>query len=195
MPVRVGLNVGTVDTEIVFDPPAKLREQAFSASVEIKRSPTFGVMISPGGVLGGTIEVEGVKHSISPGPLLGVAASWRVVDPATSPLFVLFGASLSASTVMTSVDLQRARLTAADLRFSFVAGKTFFDVLSPYAVVRAFGGPVYWKIRGETVSAGDRYHYHAGLGLSLAIPAGIDAFAEIAPLGEKRATLGVGATF
>ena len=152
-------------------------------------------MISPGGILGGTIEVAGVKHTISPGPLLGAAASWRLVDPATAPVFVLFGASLSVSTAQTSAGLERARLTAGDLRGSLIAGKTFFSALSPYAVVRAFGGPVFWKIQGKAVSAGDRYHYHAGLGLSLAIPAGVDVFAEVAPLGEKRGTLGLGVTF
>lgn len=194
-PVRVGLNGGTLATEIAFATPAKLREQAFAFSVEKRLSPDVSLMLSPGGVLGGTISVRGVEHSISPGPLLGVGASWRVVDSQKHPYFLLFGASLSASTAQTSAGQERARLSSIDARASLILGKTFLDTLSPYGVVRAFGGPVFWKIDGAAVTAGDRYHYHLGLGLSATLPWGLDVFAELAPVGEQRSTLGLGMTF
>lgn len=84
---------------------------------------------------------------------------------------------------------------AFDFRISVVAGKTFFDVLSPYAVVRAFGGPVLFRVRGEDLVAGDRYHFQIGAGVTVSLPEHFDVFTEIVPLGERAAAIGIGYSF
>jgi hypothetical protein len=80
---------------------------------------------------------------------------------------------------------------AVDARAALVVGYTVFDRLTPYAVARAFGGPVFYA----GLSGGDRYHYQVGAGLVVGLPGGFDLSAEVVPLGEQRLTAGVGFSF
>jgi len=84
---------------------------------------------------------------------------------------------------------------AVDFRLSLMGGKTFEGVLSPYLVVRAFGGPVLWKYRGDYQLGGDKYHFQVGGGLVVALPAHFDVYAEGVPLGERSAVVGMGYSF
>ena len=84
---------------------------------------------------------------------------------------------------------------AFDLRVGVTAGRTFFDVLSPYVSVRAFGGPILWQYRGEDVTGSDQHHYQIAMGLAASLPSGIDVFFEGAPFGERAATVGAGVSF
>ena len=74
-------------------------------------------------------------------------------------------------------------------------GTTLFGVLRPYLPVRVFGGPVYWKYQGASVTGTDTHHYQVGAGLGVAISRHIGAFAEGIPLGERALALGVAAAF
>ena len=84
---------------------------------------------------------------------------------------------------------------AVDLRVRLTVGKTFFDTLSPYAAVAAFGGPVFWNYRGSVTLGTDRNHYAIALGAVVSLPRGLDTFAEVAPLGERGVTIGGGKSF
>ena len=86
-------------------------------------------------------------------------------------------------------------LYAFDIRVGLTVGKTFWNVLSPYAAVRAFGGPVIWKLAGETRTGTDLHHFQIAAGMVSSLPRGVDLFAEIAPLGERAVTLGGGVGF
>jgi len=196
-PVRVGASGGYLSTRLRFGDgtTGDLVEGAYALSVEVRPSPGVGLMVSPGGVLGGSLTVEGTRYRLSPGPLLGLGVTWRVVDPAQQPFFLLFGASLSASHLRSFAGSEAASLTSFDARASLVAGKTFFEFFSPYAAVRAFGGPIFWGRAGASVTGTDAYHYNVGAGFSLTLPGGVDVFADGAPLGERRLSLGAGKTF
>ncbi|MEZ4294200.1 MAG: hypothetical protein R3B70_04420 [Polyangiaceae bacterium] len=82
-------------------------------------------------------------------------------------------------------------MLAVDFRVTGIAGKTFFDILSPYLVLRAFGGPVFWEHEGESETGGDKYHFQIGAGMVLALPRRFDAFVEVVPVGERAAALGL----
>lgn len=77
------------------------------------------------------------------------------------------------------------------MRVGLVAGYTVFDRLTPYAVARVFGGPVFWRGGVGT----DAYHLQLGLGLVVGLPGGFDLAAEVVPLGEQRAVASVGVSF
>jgi hypothetical protein len=68
-------------------------------------------------------------------------------------------------------------------------------VYSPYAVFRAFGGPVYWSRDGESVIGGDLHHYAIGAGGSFTVGGRVDIVGEWTFLGEKTVTLGVSISF
>ncbi len=70
-------------------------------------------------------------------------------------------------------------------RGGLTLGKSFWNTLSPYAVFRAFGGPVIWSYAGSAVLAGDLYHVQLGAGMVTALPRGFDVFVEGVPLGER----------
>lgn len=86
-------------------------------------------------------------------------------------------------------------MIALDFRVSAMFGKTFFGVLSPYAVARAFGGPIFWRLAGEDVAGTDKYHVQLGAGLVVALPAHLDVYTEVIPLGERAAVVGLGYSF
>lgn len=86
-------------------------------------------------------------------------------------------------------------LFAFDIRLGLTVGKTFWNVLSPYAAVRAFGGPVIWNIDGQTRTGTDLRHFQIALGMVSSLPRGFDLFAEAAPGGERTVTIGGGVSF
>jgi hypothetical protein len=192
--MRLGLNGGYASTRLVFDGSRNvdLKQGAVSLSLDRRFSPELGLAVSAGATLGGTLQAGDQKYTQHPGPVLAFGASYRLVDPAKQPLFVLLGATLSGSTSTTEGGGARERYSAFDARGSIVAGKTFAGLLSPYAVARAFGGPVFWRLDGASVTGTDKYHYQLGLGLSVTLPAHLDLFVEVAPLGETRASAGIG---
>ena len=80
---------------------------------------------------------------------------------------------------------------AFDARGGVTIGKTFADRWVPYVTTRVFAGPVSWRLAGEDVTGGDRYHVTVGAGLIVRLPASLDVTLEGMPLGEKSAALGV----
>jgi hypothetical protein len=75
------------------------------------------------------------------------------------------------------------------------AGYTFLDALSPYAVVRVFGGPVFWHYQESSVIGTDLYHVQLGAGLAWRIKGKVDLFMKGVPLGERAITGGIAAVF
>jgi hypothetical protein len=144
-------------------------------------------------------EVARVHHEMSPGWLATLSGSWRVVNGVGSAPFVLLSATLGAAGARTEEvaagETETAGYTAMDLRLGVAVGKTFFQVLSPYAAARVFGGPIFWRFRGEDRTGTDRHHYQLGLGVAVSLPRRFDVFAEGAPLGERAATIGAGVAF
>ncbi|MCC6551602.1 MAG: hypothetical protein IT372_01100 [Polyangiaceae bacterium] len=145
---------------------------------------------------GGRLIVDDVHHEILPGWVATVSGAYRVLRGGEGP-FVLLNASLGASGASTrqyGADAT-APYSAFDVRFGLTAGKTFYDALSAYLGIRAFGGPILWQLRGEDVTGVDRHHYQIAFGVAASLPRGFDLFAEGAPFGERGATVGAGVAF
>ena len=51
---------------------------------------------------------------------------------------------------------------ALDLRLGAMFRTTLFETLSPYAVARVFGGPVFWRYRGSAVTGTDVSTFSSG---------------------------------
>ncbi len=175
---------------------------AVTAGVEYRFSPqsTFGGGVGAG--LGGLITVGTQRFQVDPGWLLTLSYSRRLLDGTGKLPFLVLGVSGGASGAGTQEELTplgatpaTATLYAIDIRAGITVGKTFWNTLSPYAAVRAFGGPVLWSYAGKSVLAGDLYHFQLGLGMVTALPRGVDVFAEVVPLGERAVVVGFGKSF
>jgi hypothetical protein len=136
---------------------------------------------------------SGGAVDIRPGFVGSLGASYVALRNDGAIPFVLTTAQISAIFASTSND--DAKYRAFDLRLGASVGWTFLRVLSPYAIVRLFGGPAYWTLFSEQVTGTDKHHYQLGAGLSGLIAERFDVFIEGIPLGERGITLGAGMTF
>jgi len=193
---------GVFGTELVGAPaPLTMTRAAFTASVDYRISSTSTFGGGAGVGTGGTLTAGARRFRISPGWEVTAAYSRRLLDGRGRLPFLLLSIAGGGSGAWTREDVftgptpGTTRLFAFDIRAGLTVGKTFWNVLSPYAVFRAFGGPVIWAYDGKTVVAGDRYHVQLGAGLVTSLPRGVDVFVEGVPLGERGLTLGAGRTF
>lgn len=195
---RVGAGYGVFATELAFGSgtDAFMERRAATASLSYRYTDTITLQAGLGATLGGRF-VFGQEHfTFDPGWIASAAATWKIVGTRRDEAFLLFGGAIAASGGETRDARGNAEsMFAFDVRLSLMAGKTFYDVLSPYLVVRAFGGPVLWAHRGEEQIGGDKYHFQVGAGLVVALPGRFDVFAEGVPLGERAAVVGAGYTF
>jgi hypothetical protein len=122
-----------------------------------------------------------------PGVVGSVAGSFLALEQGQRTPFLQLALSLAVS----ALSAPQSAYVAVDARFALVAGYTFLERVTPYAVARVFGGPVLYGGRSGT----DLYHYQVGLGAVLGLPAGFDVSAEVVPLGEQRFTASVGFSF
>jgi hypothetical protein len=143
------------------------------------------------------------RFLVLPGWEVTLAYSRRLLDGRGRAPFLLLGIAGGGSGASTREERTARSAPAAgtssfyafDVRAGLTVGKTFWNTLSPYAVVRAFGGPVLWSYGGKTVVGGDSYHFQLGAGLVTVLPRRFDVFVEGVPLGERALTLGVGKSF
>jgi len=179
-----------------------IERYAVTAGVDYRFSPetTFGGGLGAG--LGGLITVGTTRYHVEPGWLVTLSYSRRLLDGTGKLPFLVLGVSGGGSGAGTQQELPPAGVQAAtgtlyafDIRAGLTVGKTFWNTLSPYAAVRAFGGPVLWSYMGKSVLASDLYHVQLGLGMVSALPRGVDLFAEVVPLGERAVTVGFGKSF
>jgi hypothetical protein len=176
------------------------------ASLAYHPSARATFQLALGGTFGGRLVTPAGDYDFSPGVTAAVGASWRLLERAHS--FVVATSNLAFSAARTrppaaggpdplfagsgdgSVSYQ-----AFDLRLGALAGTTFLNLLSPYVVGRVFGGPIFWKYQGASVTGTDTHHYQVGAGLSLAIARRFNLFAEGIPLGERSLAAGTALAF
>jgi hypothetical protein len=179
-----------------------IERYAVTAGIDYRFSPesTFGGGVGAG--LGGLITVGAQRFHVDPGWLVTLSYSRRLLDGTGKKPFLVLGVSGGASGAGTEEELlplgaapATATLYAIDIRAGLTVGKTFWNTLSPYAALRAFGGPVLWSYAGKSVLASDLYHVQLGAGMVVALPRGFDTFAEVVPLGERAVTVGFGKSF
>lgn len=178
-----------------------IERRAVTASFEYRIRPDMTLGGGAGAGLGGLFTVGAERHRVNPGWLLTATWSRRLIDPVGNKPFLLLGLAFGASGASTTREQagtpapRSAPLYALDLRLALTVGKTFWGVLSPYASARAFGGPVFWRYRDESLTGGDKYHFQLAAGVATALPRGFDVFVDGSPLGERALTMGLGKSF
>lgn len=190
---RVAAAFATTSSVVVFSDGSQpeLRRSVVTASMERRLAEKWTLHIGGGASHDGELEFGGVRHALSHGPVVLASVSYRL---AAGPPWLLIAGSASFATTATASSREQARLTACDARASFTLGTTLGKAIAPYAALRAFAGPVFWRHRGEAVLGSDRYHLQLAAGI-LATTRWLDAFVEIAPVGERSVTVGVAASF
>lgn len=173
-------------TTLVFDGAAQVpvEQLAASASFEWRASERWSLVAAAGGIaysrLGGGRQGAGGVGS--------GAVSFLALEQGRWWPFLQLAFSLSVSGASAG---SAPSLVAVDGRLGLVVGYTFFERVTPYAVARAFGGPVFSGGRTGT----DLYHYQVGGGVVVGLPLGLDLSAEVVPLGEQRFTASLGVSF
>ncbi|HEY4102305.1 MAG TPA: hypothetical protein VGM44_00375 [Polyangiaceae bacterium] len=157
-------------------------------------TPVLTLQVGLGATFGGSLTMPDGRHDFSPGPTALIGAAWRVFDNDSE--FILLTSLLSFSAARTQLNSDPSvGYEAFDLRLGGEFGTTLFGVLRPYIPLRVFGGPVYWKYQGSSVTGTDTHHYQIGLGLGVHITKQFGAFAEGIPLGERAVAVGLAAGF
>jgi hypothetical protein len=191
-PWSAGVTVSAFSTTIDFgELRAGLVEESAVASLGYHFGPRWGLSGTLGAILDGRATVAGIERDVGAGPIVSLSGNWLAVYEGARRPFLLASATLGVSTVTAvSDDDQRHRLTSSDLRLAAVAGKTF-GRLVPVVAARLFGGPVAWRLGGSSVWGGDTHHYAVGAGMIARLPARLNLFVEVMPLGEQSATTGL----
>ncbi|MFO0661669.1 MAG: hypothetical protein U0165_17825 [Polyangiaceae bacterium] len=198
---RLRLSYWTLDTTLLFSgsaPDARIKHHSIAMSLEHTLSERWVLQLSAGSVLGGDMSAAGRSFDIKPGLVASAVGSYRWLDGRGYAPFLLLNVGLSALVSRTEEQNnahERNSLSAFDIRVGATVGKTFFQVVSPYAAVRAFGGPTLWTWQGTSTYGGDHTHVQGAVGLSVAPHRRIDLYGEWAPLGEKRVAFGAGVAF
>ncbi|MEO8797760.1 MAG: hypothetical protein ABI551_07740 [Polyangiaceae bacterium] len=197
---HAGLGFSYTSTALHFDDGSHFDQTRYAALASLEARPfsKLALQFGAGPVFGGTLDSGSEHFTSSAGALLSMSASYRIVDPKGARPFVLGTFGLSFATVQMSADGPQTRselYDAWDARLGAVVGWSIANVVSPYLLARAFGGPIYWKHAGQDVIGTDVHHYQLGAGLGIAIGKRGDLFVEGAPLGEKNISAGVGLSF
>jgi len=193
----VGANAVYTDTRLRFSDGLRAGAQrsAVLASLGYAPTPRLSLQASAGATLAGRLDIGTERHDMSAGPLIAIGASYRFLDRAP---FLIATSTLSFSATKTriaSADADRVGYHAFDLRLGAMFGTTLWRTLRPYALARAFGGPVSWRYAGASVQGTDAYHYQLGAGLAVSITEHDSLFLEGSALGERALAGGVAFLF
>jgi hypothetical protein len=167
------------------------------ASLAYQPTRRWTLQLAAGSTVGGHLVTPAGQYDFSAGPTAAIGASWRAV-PGTKP-FVILTSNLSFSAAKTeptgAATGASVGYDAFDLRLGALVGTTIAQVLSPYAVGRVFGGPVYWQYQGASVTGTDAHHYQLGAGLTVVAAGRVNVFAEGVPIGERSFAAGTAFAF
>ena len=150
---------------------------------------SFGVRV--GAVIDGEVVNRGVRYDIRPGVVVALSLDWRVLSAPVDPLTLTLGAQLGASHVTLDDGQATQGWTATDLRASVTASRTFFDRLTPYLSLRAFGGPIFWR----DATGSDTTHVQLALGVGLELVPGWSLHIEGAVFAERGVFGGLAVAF
>jgi hypothetical protein len=203
---HVGASYSYTSTGIRFDNvrPDEIRHGVL-ATLESSPFPELSVQVGVGSILGGYLlrhtadGVPAAKYQIYPGPILAIGGSYRFIAAKGARPFVLATLGLTMSASQTRLEGHgpngtHALYNAFDMRAGGVIGWNIARLISPYAVGRAFGGPVYWTYQGQSTTGTDVHHFQIGAGLGIALGKRFDVFVEGVPLGEVGVSAGIGAS-
>ncbi len=148
-----------------------------------------------GAAFGGALTLADGEYRLSPGPTAMIGADFRAFDDGRYSLLLTSGVSFATARTHTPPAAEgepSATYTAFDLRLGAQFGITLGRIAIPYVVGRVFGGPIFWRYRGEAVTGTDTHHYQLGAGLAVRVTKALNLFVEGVPLGERALAIGVG---
>jgi hypothetical protein len=195
---RVGAAYAFTSTAIRFEGDTTLDETRHTVLGTIAYAPTprWTFELGLGALASGELSRKDATFSLQPGLVSTLGGSYRLLDSEGARPFVV--ASLSVAYAHSRSELDdapapvRASYDALDFRLGGLVGWNLFRLLSTYALVRAFGGPVYWTFQGDSVVGTDTHHYQVGAGAVLRLGHNFDVYVEGVPLGEQAITAGMG---
>jgi len=168
---------------------------AVLASVAYHPTRSFAIHAGVGAAFAGQLTMPDGVYDFSPGPTAVAGASWRVLEARP---FLILTSQLSftaARTHRVGTEEPTTGYEAFDLRLGGLFGTTLFDLVSPYAAARVFGGPVFWHYQNGAVTGTDLYHYQVGAGVAVLVASRVDVYAEAIPLGERALSAGLDVAF
>ena len=197
--LRVGGQIGWTAIRHQLGQRGELRRRTLAANIAWRALDSITLLGDVGAVLGGDITEGDDRYTVEPGMRGGLGITWRAYEGDDWLPFILFGASLSVLSSTTERLEKHTRLTALDFRASMVVGKLFASRgfpgrIGPYLVGRTITGALYWKLDGRVRSVQPSDAYQLGLGVSTSA-GDWDGFAEVCPLGERSAVVGLGYAF
>lgn len=196
--VQLVLAAGAVNSTIAFsgDRDTELELSSLSLAGLYGVNDRTQVRAGAGLVLDGTLELmDGTRHDFDSGGVLfagvlhrtGQADGWTPAIDLSGTLGFTWGRT-------SGPDAPRSDYRAADLRVGVQASWPVGQGVFPYAAARVFGGPVRWEIGGASVTGSDVHHYQFAVGSGFALGP-VVVFAELAPVGEQGAALGIGSNW
>ena len=184
---RVGATAGITSTALRFGGPVRGDESRVSTLATLAYAPTPRITLQAGAgaALGGRLAMPDGPYDFSAGPAAAVGASWRVIEAHPFVVVTSLLSFTAATTHPRGNDAIATGYEAFDLRVGAIVGTTLWNVFSPYALARVFGGPVFWRYAGQAVTGTDTSHFQIGAGFALALTRRFNLFAEGVPLGEQ----------
>ena len=183
------------DTALRFGTSLRATQTRAAALAVLAYLPTrsLALELGVGATFAGALTLPDGKHEFLPGPSVSLGVASRFLDAPSYFALITVVASFSAN--RTELGAAHESYTAYDLRLGAEFGLNLVNVLHPYVLTRAFGGPVYWTYAGESVTGTDVHHYQVGAGLAAALPGRLSLFVEGVPLGERAISGGLGLAF
>jgi len=225
-PLSLGVSLSQFRTELSFDGlDARLRQTQLAlpfswrfGDITLSATVAFiadGALIfddgSPLTAPRGDVPAHAYRYDFKPGAAFGLGINWRLLKASADEVDLSLGLQLAyAHTILRSPDVVDAETAASaswdafDLRVSLTVSRTFADVLTPWASVRLFGGPVVTSLKGRagdsrTIVGADIRHVQLAAGMSIVpLPKAAPQwriYAEGAILSERGFTLGSAVSF
>ncbi len=189
----VGVSGLYTSTRLRFSGGLRADQQRAASLASLAYLPTPRLVLQAGlGVaFGGSLTPPDGKYDFSPGPTALIGADFRAYDDGRYFLLLTSALSFAAARTHSPLGVDTG-YQAFDLRLGAEFGVQLAKIFRPYAVTRVFGGPVYWRYLGDSVTGTDTHHYQVGAGAGVRVSKAVNVFLEGVPLGERAVSFGVG---
>jgi len=192
----IGVSGLYTSTNLRFSDQVHAAQVRYATLATLAYLPTSKLVLQAGAgaAWGGSLSLPDGEYRFTAGPAALIGADFRAFDEGR--YFLLLTSALSFSAARTHLqgtsEAGDANYTAFDLRLGVQGGVELWRMVRPYALARAFGGPIFWTYQQRAVTGTDTHHYQLGGGLGLRVTKSLNAFAEGVPLGEQAIAVGVG---
>lgn len=204
---RLSAAAGWSRSDLVFDEGTlAFTKTSVVAAGDFFLGDRFSLQLASGAFISGTLgptkrSGEEKARDLGPGWLAAGSASWTLVkDEGIVPAVVISSTVAGARAALRrkpepgiSADATaRGSYLGVDFRFGVTVAKLLYSVVSPYASLRVFGGPVILRENEVSQLGTDRYHVQPAFGAVFLLEHGLDVFAEGSPFFERGFVAGVG---